>query len=116
MTVAELGRRMSSAEVTEWQAFYRLEPFGRTADDMSRAVPGQIAVNMHLKKGARPIPLDEIVVDWSGELREQREKKGQSVETMKSILKAMHTAQSKKYGTKTRPKSGVREERNPKRG
>lgn len=25
MTVAELGRRMSSAELVEWVAFYRLE-------------------------------------------------------------------------------------------
>jgi hypothetical protein len=29
-TVEELGRELSSAEFTEWLAFYELEPFGQT--------------------------------------------------------------------------------------
>ena len=34
MTVAELGRRVSSSELMEWAAFYRLEPFGPARDNM----------------------------------------------------------------------------------
>lgn len=32
MTVEELGQRLSSSELTEWLAFYNLEPFGGNID------------------------------------------------------------------------------------
>jgi hypothetical protein len=36
-TVQELGERLSSAELAEWQAFYLIEPFGdMRADDRAR--------------------------------------------------------------------------------
>lgn len=36
-TVQELGDRLTSAELTEWQAFYLIEPFGDArADDRAR--------------------------------------------------------------------------------
>lgn len=37
MTVAELGRRMSSAEFAEWLAYSELEPFGPLADAAAAA-------------------------------------------------------------------------------
>ena len=33
MPVSELGRRMSSRELTEWMAFFRLEPWGAEVED-----------------------------------------------------------------------------------
>lgn len=37
MTVAELGRRMSSAEFDDWLVYARLEPFGPLADGATAA-------------------------------------------------------------------------------
>ena len=38
MTVAELGERMSSRELTEWMLYAGLEPFGADADDARNAI------------------------------------------------------------------------------
>lgn len=38
MTVAELGDRMSSAEFSEWMAFYSIEPFGEERADIRQAL------------------------------------------------------------------------------
>lgn len=38
MTVGELGRRMSSSELVEWEASYDLEPWGDARRDLMDAV------------------------------------------------------------------------------
>lgn len=38
MTVAELGDRMSSRELSEWMAFYQIEPFGDERADLRQAM------------------------------------------------------------------------------
>lgn len=38
MTVAELLDRMSSAELSEWMAFYSIEPFGEERADLRQAL------------------------------------------------------------------------------
>jgi hypothetical protein len=45
MTVAELGQRMSSRELSEWMAFYQLEPFGPEATDAMNAINTAATVN-----------------------------------------------------------------------
>jgi len=43
MTVAELGRRMSSAEFTEWMVYAQLEPFGpRRADERAGMIAAMV--------------------------------------------------------------------------
>lgn len=53
MTVAELGQRMSSRELSEWMAFYQLEPFGPEADDLRNAI--STAANVNTTRGAAGI-------------------------------------------------------------
>lgn len=38
MTVSELGDRMSSRELSEWRAFYQIEPFGDERADLRQAM------------------------------------------------------------------------------
>jgi hypothetical protein len=38
MTVGELEVRMSSHELTEWMAYYRIEPFGEERADLRQAM------------------------------------------------------------------------------
>lgn len=47
MTVAELLSRVSSAELTEWMAFYRLEPWGSEADDWRAGMVASVVANVN---------------------------------------------------------------------
>lgn len=38
MTVSDLLKRVSSLELAEWMAFYRLEPFGEERDDLRTGI------------------------------------------------------------------------------
>lgn len=61
MTVAELGQRMSSAELTEWMAFNNIEPFGPLGAWERAGVLAAIAVNTTpRKKGAKPVKPDDF--------------------------------------------------------
>lgn len=53
MTVAELLSRISSRELTEWQAFYGLEPFGYEVDMFGAAQVSATLVAINSKKGAK---------------------------------------------------------------
>lgn len=53
MTVAELGQRMSSAEFSEWMAFYSIEPFGEERADIRQAMTTSAvhnSIQAHMKE------------------------------------------------------------------
>ncbi len=56
MTVAELGRRMSSAEFSEWLAFSGLEPFGPAREDERAGVVASLMANAYRDRHVRPEP------------------------------------------------------------
>lgn len=45
MTVAELLSRISSQELTEWMAFYQLEPFGSLQDEYRSGMIASVMAN-----------------------------------------------------------------------
>lgn len=45
MTVAELLDRMSSAEFSEWMAYYTIEPFGEERADLRQALTTSAVAN-----------------------------------------------------------------------
>jgi hypothetical protein len=47
---------MDSAEFTEWQAFYRLEPFGDLVADERHGVAVSVLANINRDRSARPGP------------------------------------------------------------
>ena len=56
MTVAELLSRISSAELTEWMAFYTLEPFGFERDMLGHAITASTIYNVN--RGSKDKALD----------------------------------------------------------
>ena len=68
MTVARLVREMSSAELTEWIAFSRIEPFGGAIEDYRAALYASMKANA-ARDGKPPIsPLD--LFPWNAEPEE----------------------------------------------
>ncbi|PCI51396.1 MAG: hypothetical protein COB49_01965 [Alphaproteobacteria bacterium] len=54
-TVRELLARIDARELAEWQAYYRLEPFGEERADWRTAQTTAMIANVNLGKDARPI-------------------------------------------------------------
>ena len=53
MTVAEMLRRMSSRELSEWQAYFNLEPWGEERADLRAGMSTAPLLNLWIKKGKR---------------------------------------------------------------
>ena len=51
MTVDELGHRMSSAEFTEWLAYYSVSPFGDERADLRMAILADTMARVNGAKG-----------------------------------------------------------------
>jgi hypothetical protein len=56
--VAELLDSISSEELTEWAAYYQLDPFGGVRGDMQAGVMASTMANIHAKRGHRFTPSD----------------------------------------------------------
>lgn len=56
MTVEELGQRMSSRELSEWMAFFSLEPWGCEVEDWRFAMLASVIANVNRdpKKHRKP--------------------------------------------------------------
>lgn len=99
---------MSSSQLSEWEAYDRIDPIGTWRDDFRLAYISSLMVNIvraqNVKKGEKPkftIPLD-FMLDWSGTLvRPQPEK--QSWETMKQILTGLTETTKKRKNKKIIP-------------
>jgi len=59
MTVAELGRRMSSEEVSEWRAYEAIEPFGERRADYRTA---SLCLVVALASGAKNVELEDFLL------------------------------------------------------
>ena len=61
-------REMTTGQLNEWIAYYRLEPFGTGALDWLLAHFKALFVNSHLKKGRRPYKPEKLLT-----FREEKE-------------------------------------------
>jgi hypothetical protein len=61
MTVAQLGRSMTTDELTYWRAFERLEPFGSPARHWCAALIAQMLANIHRTKKTKAFKLEEFL-------------------------------------------------------
>ena len=52
-TVEQLGRELSSHELSEWMAYYRLEPFGEERADLRAGIIASTVVNCTPRKSPR---------------------------------------------------------------
>jgi hypothetical protein len=64
--VAELGETMSLSEYTEWQDFYRTEPFLAERVDLAGALVASIIVNVNRGKGSKMASVDDFMLVANG--------------------------------------------------
>lgn len=69
MTVGEIEERMTARELTEWMAYYRIDPFDRQRADMGVGIIASTIANANRAKGSRPLRPIEFVPNYSGEHR-----------------------------------------------
>lgn len=82
MTVAELLDRTDSKEISEWIAFYSIEPFGEERADLRSAIIASTMANMWRGKGQRAFTVKDFMPQFDP-------KPKQSIETMKAIAKGI---------------------------
>jgi len=89
-----LAAELTSEELTEWAAFYEVEPFGTYAEHLRFASIYALIANIHRKKGARAVRIEDLMPKPP---TEDRRAGRQSVEEQKSIFKGI-AAWAKKQG------------------
>ncbi len=61
MTVRELLANVGSDELTEWMAFYQLEPFGDFRADFRSGMVAATFANAHRAKDAKPFTPEDFM-------------------------------------------------------
>ena len=61
MTVAELLKRISSRELSEWMAFGQLEPFGAEAGYIGHAITSKTIADVNRPKGAQAYKISDFI-------------------------------------------------------
>jgi hypothetical protein len=61
MPVRELLARVGSDELTEWMAFYQLEPFGEVRADLRSGVVAATFANAHRSKDSRAFTPEDFM-------------------------------------------------------
>ena len=99
--------QLTSRQLSEWEAYDRLDPVGEWRNEFSMARLTAMVVNianaLYPKKGHKPVvtsPID-FMPDWGGDQVEKEIEK-QSVEDMKQILLGIARVQNRKVGMQQR--------------
>jgi len=62
--VAELEQSLTSRELTEWMAFYRIAPFGQVRDDDRMRALLALMFNVNRGKDAQPAAPSDFLKTW----------------------------------------------------
>jgi hypothetical protein len=65
---------LPSSELTEWIAYYRLEPWGQERDNWHSAQVAAIIANVNRKKGTPALSVDEFMYRDRQTTRDQKTK------------------------------------------
>lgn len=63
-SVKELLSRVGSKELSEWIAYYRLDPFGQERADMRAAVVASIIANVNRDKKQKPYTMMDFMLNF----------------------------------------------------
>lgn len=84
-TVKQLLREIDSAELTEWYAYFKLEPFGSEADFLQAGIISSVVANVNKGKNTKPFePYDFVPSSFKAKLS-----KKQSPEDILAVFEAM---------------------------
>lgn len=74
-------RRIPSRTLTEWMAYYSLEPFGQERENMHAGLVASAVYNVNRdpKKQRRPFGLDEFMLKFDSEGAVKKEKTPQEI-------------------------------------
>lgn len=92
-TVRELGERLDAAELTEWLAFYALEPWGTHPADVRAALVAATIANVNRGKGQRAYKVRDFLPRW-----DERAPRQQRPEEIEATLMAWAEAQRRRPG------------------
>lgn len=83
----ELLARISSQELSEWMAFYSLEPWGTEVDDLRAGIIASTIANVNRdpKKRRKPYKAQDFMPVWGGR-GGGHEKRQQTAEEQKRII------------------------------
>jgi hypothetical protein len=96
--------QITSSQLSEWEAYDRIDPIGKWRDEYSFAVLDSLIVNivsrLYAKKGHTPKEVlpTEFMPNWSGEKKIARR---QSVDEMKQALLSLAKSVNKRVDGKT---------------
>lgn len=97
--------QLTSAQISEWEAYYRLDPSESWKEDFRMAniltAITNIAIGVYGKKGTKLTSPIQFMPDWSGDGSYAPRK--QTVEEMKEILMAFANDQNKRVTAQGRP-------------
>ena len=107
---------LSSTQISEWQAYDRLDPIGTWREDFRMAYLSMIITNLvraiHGKEETKiAIPLD-FMPDW-GKGEEEVKETGQTQEDMKKIMMAVARVSKKRKPHKMKQKQVTMKNRKP---
>lgn len=85
MTHGELLARTDSRELSEWIAFYSLEPWGERFDYLGTGIVAATLANLNRKKGAQPYKPEDFMPKF-------KETRPQTIEEMIQIASLMTAA------------------------
>lgn len=71
-TVRELLCRVDSRELTEWLAYWGLEPWGEERADLRQAITSTLIGNANLRKGRTPFKVTDFMLSEKGIGRKNR--------------------------------------------
>jgi hypothetical protein len=92
---------MSSLELSEWQAFYNLEPWGDERADLRSGLAASALCNLWTAKGSHRYKASDFLMNFE-------ETEPQTPDQMKAMLQALTTARKNRPTTKKakKPSSG----------
>ena len=97
---------LNSYQLSEWEAYDRLDPIGKWRDDFRGAKLEALIINivqaLFPKKGTKAKTFNPIdfMPNWSGE---EKKPEKQSIEEMKKVLLELAASQNKKVRNKKTP-------------
>lgn len=89
--------QLTSTQLSEWEAYNRLEPIGRYRDDYRTALLCAVVANITRKKGTKLATIDDFMLNWD---TEQPKKRKQSLSEMKTILLTIKQHYNRKQSRK----------------
>lgn len=92
MTVAELSQRMDSRELSEWMAYFGIEPFGEERADLRAGIVASTIANVNRGKNTNPFAPKDFMPNFG----KPKEQTPEQMKTVAKLITAMYEAKARK--------------------